>query len=110
MHIGDGSDGPSWNGSIQVCPGNLAASAPAFTAASNQVLESMASVFPWGDPGGTGITNPTAASAWARLVTVWSGDLNTLSNGLADLGGRLYSAGGSYQATDAGAMGCETVP
>jgi hypothetical protein len=109
VQIGGGGGGPVWTGSIQVCPGSLEASAPAFTAASNQVSESWASVFPWQDPAGTGITDPTAAAAWNRLVTVWSADLNTLSNGLAGLSEQLYAAGGSYQATDDGVMGCRAV-
>jgi hypothetical protein len=100
-----GGGGPVWTGSIQVVPGKLEATAPAFSAASNQVSESWASVFPWQDPGGTGITGPVAAAAWSRLVTVWSADLNTLSTGLDGLSTQLYSASGSYQATDHGAMG-----
>jgi hypothetical protein len=110
MLIPDGSDGPAWTGSIQVCPGDLEASAPAFSASGNQVLESAASLYPWGDAVAAGITNPAAGAAWSRLMTVWSADLMKLSNGLAGLGERLSSAGGSYQATDAGAMGCEVVP
>jgi hypothetical protein len=109
VRIGGGGGGPAWTGSIEVCPGNLEASAPAFAAASNQVSESWASVFPWQDPGGTGITDPTAGAAWARLVTVWSADLNTLSEGLNGLSERLYAAGGSYRATDDGVMGCRAV-
>ncbi len=75
MLIGGDGGGPAWTGSIQVCPGSLGASSPAFAAAGNQVLESFASVFPWNDAGGTGITDPSAGHAWSRLVTVWSADL-----------------------------------
>jgi hypothetical protein len=107
VYVGGGGGGPVWSGSIQVCPGNLEASAPAFTAASNQVGESWASVFPWQDPAGTGITDPAAAAAWSRLVTVWSADLNTLSNQLEGLSLQLYAAGGSYQATDDSVMACK---
>jgi hypothetical protein len=107
VYVGGGGGGPVWSGSIQVCPGSLEASAPAFTAASNQVGESWASVFPWQDPAGTGITDPAAAAAWSRLVTVWSADLNTLSNQLEGLSLQLYAAGGSYQATDDSVMGCK---
>jgi hypothetical protein len=103
---GGGGGGPTWTGSIQVCPGRLEESAPAFAAASNQVTESRASVFPWQDAGGAGITDPIAGAAWTRLVTVWSADLNTLSNGLEGLSMQLSAAGGSYQATDDSVMGC----
>jgi hypothetical protein len=109
MLIGGDGGGPAWTGSIQVCPGSLGASSPAFAAAGNQVLESFASVFPWNDAGGTGITDPSAGHAWSRLVTVWSADLQTLSNGLTGLSERLFAADSSYQATDAGVMGCEEV-
>jgi hypothetical protein len=109
VQVSSGGGGPAWTGSIQVCPGNLEASAPAFAAASNQVAESWASVFPWQDPAGAGITDPTAGAAWSRLVTVWSADLNTLSNGLAGLSERLVAAGGSYQSTDNGVMASRPV-
>jgi uncharacterized protein YukE len=101
-----GAGGPVWTGSIQVCPGNLEASAPAFTAASNQVAESWASVFPWQDASGAGITDVAAGAAWSRLVTVWSTDLNTLSDGLEGLSMQLYAAAGSYEATDDSVMDC----
>jgi hypothetical protein len=105
-YVPAGGGGPVWTGSIQVCPGNLEASAPAFTAAGNQVAQSWASVFPWQDAGGAGITDPVAGAAWSRLVMVWSADLNTLSDGLEGLSLQLYAAAGSYEATDDGVMDC----
>lgn len=99
-----GGGGPTWNGSITVLPGALSGASPSFSAASNQVTESMASVMPWNDPGGTGITDGAAGGAWSRLVTVWTKDLTTLSNGLGDLSYKLIAASGSYVSTDGAAF------
>jgi hypothetical protein len=100
-----GGGGPSWTGSIVVEPGQLEASSPGFTAAGNQVMEVMAgTTLPWADPAGTGITDPGAAAAWSTLTSIWNGDLQHLSDALANLGLKLAVNGSNYQASDAAAM------
>jgi hypothetical protein len=107
--LGGGGGGAAWNGTIQVCPGDLEAAAPGFSAASGQVLEAMAALMPWADPGGAGISDAGAGAAWARLVQVWTTDLNTLSNELDGMGANLAAAGSGYQAIDDNAMSCRVV-
>jgi hypothetical protein len=97
---GGGGPEPVWTGRIDVVPGDLEASAPAFSAASDQVTNAQIAMMCWQDGAGTGITNPAAAAAWSRLARIWTGDLGDLSNFLADISGQLSSAGAEYTYTD----------
>lgn len=65
----------------------------------------MASVLGWSDPGGTGITDPGASGAYARLATIWNQDLSNLSDDYDSVAVALYGAGDSYTGTDQSVMG-----
>lgn len=107
--MGGGGGGQPWTGQIQVCPGDLEASSPGFSAASTQALVSWGSIQPWEGAASTGITDSGAAAAWERLTHAYLTDLNNLGNGLQKLSDDLFAAGGSYQATDSGVMACRIV-
>lgn len=104
MRIDDGGSSPTWNGSIRVVPGQLAASSPDFDAASGQVLDLMASTVVSSEAAGTGITDPGAADAWNRMNRIWTQDLQNLSGGYSTLSGNLGVAGIDYEHTDAAAV------
>jgi hypothetical protein len=105
MLVGGGGGGPTWNGSITVHPGDLEATSPGFSAAGEQVVSVLATTtIVYGEPATTGITDPGAAAAWSRLTSVWTQDLNNLSNSFEDLASKLASGGAAYSANDQSVM------
>lgn len=99
-----GGGGPSWNGTIQVVPGNLEASSSGFDAAGNGVMDILASTMLDAVPEGVGITDPGAAAAWSRMTKIWTQDLENLSNTYSSMSLALVTSGQSYQHTDATAV------
>lgn len=108
--VSGGGGGGLWNGTISVVPGDLEASAPGFSGAGDQVGLAMASTMGWNDPGGVGITDGKAGSAWAQLVNIWTGDLQGLQSDFYSVATALVVGAVDYHATDAAAMTCPAEP
>lgn len=70
----------------------------------------MASTSGRNDPGGVGITDSKAGSAWAQFVNVWSGGLQNLQNDYYSVGDALMGGAVDYRATDAAAMNGRAEP
>jgi hypothetical protein len=105
-----GIGGVPWDGSIVVDPEDLSRAAPGFAGAGDQVATvSASSLFPFTNPADIGITAEPAASAWARLATVWSDALQSLAASLHGLADHVATASAAYVATDRGVMPVETI-
>jgi uncharacterized protein YukE len=101
--VSDGGGGPSWTGTIQVVPDNLEASSGGFAAAGSGVLDIWAQTMLSASPEGAGVTDPGASAAFTRMASIWSKDLENLSDTYNDMSSSLFSAGGAYQHSDASA-------
>jgi hypothetical protein len=86
------------------------ASAPGYSGAGDQIGLAMVSTITWGDPGGAGITDARAGSAWAELVSIWAKDLGALQSSFDSVGVALVAGAVDYHATDAAAMTCPAEP
>jgi len=96
----DGGGGTPWDGSFNVEPGNLEATAPGFRGVGESMQSTSELVSIWTSASSVGITEPTAGAAWERFVKVWVYDLMALGATYTDVGDHLSLGGIAYTHTD----------